>query len=290
VSEFIGLNAKQLKTVQRLGFCDPAYDVCDCNDDGLVYMDDQTVEFTSVDGYQDAFVNLAILGGEPNAIDSLDLAILEEKKVLAEVIAHDPAYKVIVLRGTALEHNRKEVGPGGLTPGIPPRHYKRLTYYCQMALAKIVDPSLVPDGVYGDDTKRVVEIFQVKADIRNENGKVEDGTLLGRTTIGTLVMRLRYSMWKMVSMLAEDADFLAENGPFMIDGPSNGHKEVYDHFVLALKWLGYVNESYSNGSKEPVRRAMAEHFKEGVTKVGPMVMGWIIDRIKAQTFETKTAS
>ena len=287
MSDFVSLTTKQLKEVRRLGFCDPAYNTCDCNDDGVVSMDDQSPEFTALYGYQDAFVNLAILGGEPTAIDSIDLAMLEQKKVLAEVIAHDPSYKVIVSRGTALEHKQKEVGPGELSPGIPPRHYKRLTYYCQMALAMIVDPSLVPDGDYGDKTKRVVEIFQVKADIRNKKGKIEDGMLLGRTTIGTLIMRLRYSMWKMVSMLAADADFLAENGSFPVDSAPNGHAEVYEHLVLALKWLGYVSESYSNGSKDPVRKAMAKRFK-GTTEIGPMVMGWIIDRIKAQTFETKT--
>lgn len=289
MSDFVSLSAKQLKEVRRLGFCDPAYVACDCNDDGVVSMDDQSPEFTELHGYEDAFVNLAILGGEPTAIDSIDLAMLKQKKELAEVIAQDPSYKMIVSRGTALEHKQKEVGPGELSPGIPPRHYRRLTCYCQRALAMIVDPTLVADGDYGDITKGVVEIFQRKAGMKKKDGTFEDGTLLGRTTIGILIMRLRYSMWKMVSMLADDADFLAENGSFLIDGPPNGHGDVYEHIVLALKWLGYLEESYSNGSKEPVRKAMVKHF-EGTTKIGPMVMGWIIDRIKAQTFETKPTS
>ena len=285
MSDFISLTKNQLKEIRRLGFCDPLYHACDCNDDGVVSMDDQSAEFTELHGYQDAFVNLAILGGEPTAIDSIDLEMIQQKKVLAEVITHDPSYKAITSPPKlALEYGKEEVGPI-----IPPRHYKRLTYYCQLALSKIVDPSLVPDGDYGGETKRVVELFQVKADIRDKNGELEDGTLLGPTTIGTLIMRLRYSILDMVSMLAEDADFLTENGPFTVDSAPNGHSEVYDHLVLALKWLGYIGESYSNGSKDPVRKAMAKRFK-GTTKIGPMVMGWIIDKIKAQTFETKPTS
>lgn len=287
MSGFIKLNANQMEMVQRLGFCDGTWDTCDCDDDGVVSMADQTDAFTSVSGYEQAFVNLAILGGEPKAIDSIDLSMLEDKKVLAEVIAHDPIYKLIVSRKTALEHNHDEVEPLGLHPGIPPRHYKRLTYYSQIALAKTVDPSLVADGVFGDETKRVAEIFQKKLEIRENDGTIGDGQLLGRRTIGALIMRCRYSRWKVVSILASDADFLSTNGSFSLlhDGGVNGsHNEVFAHLVMALKWLGYIDEWVKpEKAKKLVRDTMMERF-DNTTKIGPKVMGWIIDMVKAQVF------
>jgi len=288
VSDFIKLSPKQMETVQRLGFCDGTWDTCDCSDDGVVSMADQTDSFTSVNGYEQAFVNLAILGGEPNAIDSIDLSMLEDKQILAEVIAGDPSYRVIVSRGTALEYNEEEVPPGDLKPGIPPRNYRRLTYYSQMALAKIVDPKLVADGVFGDETKRVAEIFQKKLVIMEEDGTVGDGQLLGRRTIGALIMKCRYSRWKMVSILAGDADFLSTNGAFSLlhdGGIDESHNEAYAHLVMAMKWLGWIDESVKPEKAEKlVRDEIMKRF-EGTTKIGPKAIGWIIDKVKAQDFK-----
>ena len=288
MADFIKLSAKQMETVQRLGFCDGTWDTCDCNDDGVVSMADQTDEFVSVNGYQQAFVNLAILGGDPQAIDSIDLSMLHDKETLAEVIANDPSYDVIVSRGTALEYNEEEVPKGDLKPGIPPRHYRRLTYYSQMALAKIVNPKLAADGVFGDETRRVAEIFQKKLAIREEDGTIGDGELLGRRTIGALIMKCRYSKWKMISMLAGDADFLSANGAFSLThdgGVKDSYSEVLPHLLMVLKWLGHIDESAKK--KEEAKRgkeAMLKHFN-GTTKIGPKVMGWIIDRVKAQDFK-----
>jgi len=280
VSDFISLNAKQLGVVQRLGFCDGSYESCDCSDDGVVAMDDQSPEFTNVDGYQDAFVNLAVLGGEPKAIDAIDLSMIQDMKVLAEIIASDPSYKVVAARKAPLQYKHKEVKPMGLQPGIPPRHFRRLTYYAQLALSKLVDPALKPDGVYGDDTLRVVGIFQKKVGMSQN-----DGTMLGPRTIGTLIMKCRYSASEMISKLKDDAYLLKESGPFIVDSAPKEYESVYANLVIALKWLGYVDESSDGKLKNAVRHAMYEHFDK-TTKIGPKVIGWIIDRIKSQSFKT----
>jgi hypothetical protein len=277
VSGDLKLSEERFLALKKMGFCDPTYDACDAKDDGVVSIDDQSAKFTGLDGYREAFMNLSNLGGQPKVIDSEDFVQLANAKILGEIIAGDPAYGVIKLRRTALEFKHKEVKPADLRPGIPPRHYKRLAYYLQMALAKLVDKSLVPDGIYGEDTRAVVEKFQKSVGI-----EPDDGTLLGPRTVGTLIMRCRYSRTDLVTMLEQDKAVVESHGPFIIDNAhGNGHKKVKDHLVIALKWLGYIDESTSADSKFVISKALSKNF-DGATLVGPIVLGWVIDRIKGK--------
>lgn len=274
------LSEDRMAAVRKMGFCDPLHDFCDAKDDGVVVFDDQKTVFTALDGYKEAFMNLANLGGQAKAIDAEDFEKLANIKVLGEIIASDPAYGVIKLRRTALEYKHKEVKPTDLRPGIPPRHFKRLAYYLQMALAKLVDKSLVPDGIYGEDTRIVVEKFQKEVGIEPDDGK-----LLGPRTVGTLIMRCRYSRTDLVTILEQDKSVFDKDGPFIIDNAhGNGHKKVKDHIVIALKWLGYIDESVSADSKFTISKALSNNF-DGATLVGPIVLGWIIDRIKGKKAE-----
>jgi hypothetical protein len=266
-----------MTSLQKMGFCEGTYEACDAKDDGVVSIGDQSSKFTGLEGYQEAFMNLANLGGVPKAIDAQDFAKLADKKVLAEVIANDPAYKVIASRREPLQYNKKEVKAAELLPGIKPRNYKRIVYYSQMALGEIVDSSLVPDGIYGDDTLAAVMAFQKKLGIKPDHGRY-----LGPQTLGTLVMRCRYTAGSLVEILEDDIDFLKANGPFIIDSAGNGHQGVRNHIVMALKWLGYLGESVNSQSskqKHAITKALSKNF-DGATLVGPIVMGWIIERVK----------
>jgi len=277
VSGILKLSEDQIAALKKMGFCDPLHPACDAKDDGVVVFDDQSAKFTGLDGYREAFMNLANLGGQAKAIDGEDFVKLADVKILGEIIAGDPAYAVIKLRRTALEFKHKEVKPADLRPGIPPRHFKRLAYYLQMAMAKLVDKSLVPDGVYGEDTRAVVEKFQKDVGIEPEDGK-----LLGPRTIGTLIMRCRYSRADLVTMLEQDREVVEKQGPFIVDSANgNGHKKVRDHMVIALKWLGYIDEDTSPDSKFEISKALSKNF-DGATLVGPIVLGWIIDRVKGK--------
>ncbi len=283
----IKLSKEQMLALKRMGFCDPALEACDGTDDGVVSIDDQRSVFTILDGYKEAFMNLANLGGTPKAIDANDFAKLANTKVLAEVIAGDPAYDVIKSRQTALEYKKKEVDPKELHPGLPPRHFKRFAYYLQMALAKTVDPSLVPDGVFGDETRRVAGIFQQKLKIKENDGTIGDGEFLGPMTVGAIIMRCRYSKAELVAILKDDEFFLEEHAPFIIDSASgNGHTKVRDHVVIALKWLGYIDESVTADDKYKfeISSALSKKF-DGAMLVGPIVIRSIIDRIENLDFK-----
>lgn len=297
VSDFIKLSPQQMTELQRMGFCDGTYEHCDSTDDGVISIEDQTDAFSSVSGYEDAFVNLAILGGDPRAIDALDLAMLAKGENLAEVIAADPAYHILKARHTGLQHNVTEISPDGLYPGVPPRHYRRLTYYTQMALAKVVDPSLVPDGIYGNDTRRVVYNFQEFLKIENGAGEPAEGRIAGPLTIGTLIMRLRYSKYRIKAMLSEDAFTMSENNDsFKVDSPADRHEGIYEHILIALKWLGYVKESVTSDKKIFLTKVIQKKFSEKtkgkddgvIDLVGPKVIDRIIDRVEDLNIEPGT--
>lgn len=276
MSEDFKLSAIQMEAIKDMGFCDPLHDACDQNDDGMIYLDDQRSSFILLDGYQEAFKKLASLGGVSNAIDAVDLVKLTDLEELAELMAKDPAYEVVKKRHTGLEFNKKELKPmlELLKPGIPKRHFKRMIYYAQTALKQIADKTLVPDGDYGEHTRQVISKFQKAVKI-----SPDDGTLLGPQTLGTIIMRCRYSKSKLLKTLRDEVDIASPDGFLINDALTVTEIEIREDVIVALKWLGYIGESVESKDNELIKNALMNNF-DGATLVGPIVLGRIIDRIE----------
>lgn len=282
MSEEFKLSAVQMQAIKDMGFCDPLADACDQNDDGLIYLEDQRSSFILLDGYQKAFNNIAALGGVPNAIDAHDLAKLADLEILAELMAKDPAYDVVKERHTGLEFNKKELEPipDLLKPGIPKRHFRRMIYYAQIALGQVVNGTLAADGDYGENTRQVISLFQKSVGI-----KPDDGTLLGPQTLGTLIMRCRYSKESLLKTLMGDVEIASTDGFLINDAFTVTEKKIREDVITALKWLGFLEESVDSSDDELIRNSLMDNF-DGATKVGPIVLGRIIEKILKSTYHT----
>jgi hypothetical protein len=165
----IPLSPSQLNLVKQLGFCDPGVKWCDGTDDGVISLDGQTSEYRKSSGYEQAFRNLAALGGaglgtDDKVIDAFDiLALYQDPAKLGQLIEMDPAYDVFH-EGRALELNEREICPA-ISPGLAPRHVKRFVTYIQLALKQLVNPNLKVTGKYDKATYEAVVDFRIRYDV-----------------------------------------------------------------------------------------------------------------------------
>lgn len=280
MSDDLKLSAVQMEAIKDMGFCDYSYDSCDQSDDGMISLKDQSSSFILLDGYQKAFNHLAALDGETAAIDAQDFAKLAQLEVLAEVMAGDPAYAVVVERQTGLEFGEKELkpNPDTLKPGVPRRHFRRMVYYAQMALGQIVDNTIEEDGDYGEHTRQIISQYQKAVGI-----SPDDGTLLGPQTIGTLIMKCRYDKSKLIKILEDDIDVAPKDGFIINDAFTVTEKKIREDVIVALKWLGYLPESVESSDKTAIKNALTAHFDNAI-RVGPIVLGRILDRVSKSPF------
>ncbi|HPQ81071.1 MAG TPA: hypothetical protein PLZ86_05040 [bacterium] len=294
MSDPVKLSSTQKAQVRILGFCDPAFKFdCDAADDGVVYMRDQTSSYTSLEGYAEAFKNLASLGGRADAIDSSDISKLRNKDALYSVISKDPVLSILSVRKSGLEFNKIEIPRSADGKHVPPRDYRRLTAYLRMALRAVVNPNLRIDGNYGEGMRMAVKSFQDALGIKLSDGKPANGKVLGMGTIGPLLMRLRLGREELLSTLEADRDALLRRGGFFMgDAKGKAQKAAQASAVLAFKWLGYIEESVDidtvRGRMKAVE-ALQEKFKEegdavGPNMVGPKIMGRIIERVAKVPF------
>lgn len=294
MSEASKLGGAEKSLVRLLGFCDPAFKpMCDSTGDGAVSFSEQSPSYYELDGYAEAFKNLAGLGGSADSIDAADIKILGDPASLAKVISQDPVMKILYTRRAALEAGKIEIPrPAGGKP-VPPRHYRRFVAYLQMALKKAVDPSMKVNGLYDEKTRKAIDLFQKGAGILLPDGSEPKGRICGPKTIGPLVMRLRYSRAQLVRMLEADKAALALKGIFFMgDAKADVHVAAQGHVVEAFKWLGYIDESVDTETREGRMKAieaLQERFKVpgdpvGPNMVGPKIIGKIIERVSAMPF------
>jgi hypothetical protein len=165
----IALNPSQLNLVKQLGFCDPGVKWCDGTDDGIISLDGQTSEYRKSSGYEQAFKKLAAFGGsgigtDDKVIDAFDIvALYQDPGKLGRLIETDPAYKVFEA-GRALELGEREIRQSTISPGLAPRHTRRIMTYIQLALRQLVETNLKVTGRYDDATYHAVVKFREKYD------------------------------------------------------------------------------------------------------------------------------
>ncbi len=261
------LSTSQISFLAELGFTDKIKD-------GFIKID-ELPHYTQVKLNQDqstAFRNLAVLAGDPNVIDGDDMnKLMRDPKALASLIEKDPEYRGDIQSAATLQVNKKEVKPddakSDARDGIPPVAYKRLVYYAQAGLNLLAHTRNLPlNGVYRNQTQAKVAEFQKLMGLEmGAYNQKRDGSFIDRATLGSLILRLKYTSENMVETLNQ---VHAAGYP---DNLQKSNSQDLDKLLLGLQYL-YPNEVSpwkTEGRLDEARPVFKKHFDADM--VGPKV-------------------
>lgn len=241
-----------------------------------------------VDQYRGALGDLALLEVDIFTVDEKDLEALTDRNnsdLLAELIDRDPAYQVLKERHTALEFMSTRLDANQRSPGIPSAHYKRFVYLIQAGLAQFVDPTLVPNGHFGPQTRDALLEFQAMHGIDDM-----DGTLVDKRTVDALVCGLRFDVGEIKDRLSEAQRPLIEGtrDAFYINGidgfgtDAAWRDSVRAALADAMLWVGALKENVDVSSqlgRMALQSSIEEYLGKEVDVVGKRTIGEILSRI-----------
>jgi len=238
--------------------------------------------------YRGALDELALLDVDIFTVDAADLEALSDpgnSDLLAELIDRDPAYQVIKERHTALEFMGTRLDANQRSPGIPSAHYKRFVYLIQAGLAQFVDPTLVPNGHFGPQTRDALSEFQARRGIDDM-----DGTLVDRRTVDALVCGLRFDVGEIKERLSDAQRPFVEGtrDAFYINGidgfgtDAAWRNSVRAALADAMLWVGALKENVDISTqlgRVALQNSIEEYLGKGVDRVGKYTIGEILSSI-----------
>lgn len=239
--------------------------------------------------YSEALEKLAELGKytDDSCVESDDFEKLNFRftmPLLADLIEHDPYFKLLLKRDQTLTNDKTKIASkyADGSEAIPEEHYGRLVYLMEVALRHLVGDlpkGFKVDGEFDDATEVALASFQMMMGIEVK----EAGVVADKETLGLLVMHTRYTKSAMLDKLAETQDVLHKEGSFYYWDPNRKNapkyiKDAREAIVDAMVWLGLENIDLKPHSTHG-EAAMQKHFGQDIALVGVKVMQRIIDKV-----------